>query len=253
VSANQVSFLLKVYARGTRFLNHWFEDSSPEVAIRYLPVANILKRENITNIAEIGSGATGITPYLKKQVTAVDPVLSESYAELIKPVAGSALALPFKDNEFEAVISLDMLEHIAPGDREQAIKEMFRVASRLVIVGVPSNLTSEEQDKKVDALYKEVHGEPYHFLREHLSNGLPTDEQLKKWAATSLSTYGKAANVELIKNTNLKIRFQLMKSWIKAERTNGFFFKLSNILIPLLRFTNFGTCYRTIMVAKIEQ
>lgn len=43
--------------------------------------------------------------------------------------------LPFPDNSFEAVLALEIIEHVP--DYRQAIKEIFRVSSKYVIISVP--------------------------------------------------------------------------------------------------------------------
>ena len=42
---------------------------------------------------------------------------------------GTATDLPFDDGQFEAVVSTDMMEHLAPDDVPVAIREFLRVAS----------------------------------------------------------------------------------------------------------------------------
>ncbi|PSD43537.1 hypothetical protein C7E23_18095, partial [Elizabethkingia anophelis] len=48
-----------------------------------------------------------------------------------------ATALPFPEQGFDAVVSLDVLEHIPAPLRAKAATEMARVAGRAVIVGFP--------------------------------------------------------------------------------------------------------------------
>ncbi len=43
-------------------------------------------------------------------------------------------ALPFNDNQFDCVSLLDVLEHLLDGDEELAVKEVFRVASKCVLL-----------------------------------------------------------------------------------------------------------------------
>jgi SAM-dependent methyltransferase len=40
---------------------------------------------------------------------------------------GNALALPFRDGSFDALVSLDMLVHVEPGDEDQVTREFARV------------------------------------------------------------------------------------------------------------------------------
>ena len=51
-----------------------------------------------------------------------------------KIVLGSVLDLPFKDREFDVVLSREVLEHLTVIELSKAIAEMCRVSSRLVYV-----------------------------------------------------------------------------------------------------------------------
>jgi SAM-dependent methyltransferase len=51
-----------------------------------------------------------------------------------KIVLGSVLDLPFKDKEFDVVLSREVLEHLTVIELHKAISEMCRVSSRLVYV-----------------------------------------------------------------------------------------------------------------------
>lgn len=50
-------------------------------------------------------------------------------------VQGSALALPFADDAFDLVLALEVLEHLA--DPHQALREIARVGSGVVVASVP--------------------------------------------------------------------------------------------------------------------
>ncbi len=85
-------------------------------------------------------------------------------------VAADALDLPFQDASFDLVVSLDVLEHIPPGDRRRFLAELERVAARALIIGCPeagSAVTAAE------ARLKEGLMKGHSFLEEHAALGLP--------------------------------------------------------------------------------
>lgn len=49
---------------------------------------------------------------------------------------GSVLSIPFPDEHFNAVVSTDCLEHLAPEDVPAALREMYRVSSRYVFLQI---------------------------------------------------------------------------------------------------------------------
>lgn len=88
-------------------------------------------------------------------------------------IVADATALPFPDQCFDAVVSLDVLEHIPAPLRARAAAEMARVAGRAVIVGFPPE-QSWVKDAEVDANSRwfELFGEDYVWLQEHKEFGL---------------------------------------------------------------------------------
>lgn len=97
-------------------------------------------REISGKILDVGCGQGGITAVIKRQRDDLYLVgcdndsgqLSEfrkNYANLgIKLVRCDALNLPFKNGEFDAVLMIDVLEHLK--DPEKAVREVSRVVKR---------------------------------------------------------------------------------------------------------------------------
>jgi len=52
-------------------------------------------------------------------------------------VNGDSLNIPFSDNSFDLVFSVDMLEHIKKADRMKAIEEAIRVTNKTCIITFP--------------------------------------------------------------------------------------------------------------------
>jgi len=75
-----------------------------------------------------------------------------------KLLKADILALPFKDEKFDCVICIDLLEHLSEGQMPKALSELKRVSSDKIIVGV----TPKER--------KAFHADPTHIT------GLTFDE-----------------------------------------------------------------------------
>jgi len=56
---------------------------------------------------------------------------------------GSVLALPFDDASFQTVVSTDCMEHLAPKDVPQALKELWRISKRYVFLKIA---TTQDRD-----------------------------------------------------------------------------------------------------------
>ena len=89
-------------------------------------------------------------------------------------VAASGCAIPFADNSFSAVVSIDTLEHLPRENRRPFIRECLRVARRYVVIAAPfGGEGHRECEKRLDSLYRSVYGEPHMYLNEHIRYGLP--------------------------------------------------------------------------------
>ena len=90
--------------------------------------------------------------------------------------------LPVEDNSYDAVVSIDTLEHIPKENREKAIDEYFRVARKeIILTGPIDNEYQRESEKRLNEKYKSLFGSDHHYLIEHLTYGDPTKDDLLRW------------------------------------------------------------------------
>lgn len=238
-----------------KFFDKHYKNQHPELALRYLPVIGILKKEKLvgSKILEVGSGSLGITPFLKRPIDGVDADFSGPQTPLLNKIKGTATELPFHKNSYDVVISTDMLEHIPPNYRQKAILEMLRVAKRLVILEVPTGPLSQKQDRELDIRFQKVFKSRDKFLSEHVENGLPKNDEILVTIDKSLRTLGKTAKVSSKPLLNLKIRKLIMYTWISQNKYIYYtYMKGYLLLLPLLRLANFGNCYRRMFMVEFE-
>lgn len=230
-----------------------YPDQSTEVALRYLPVVRMLKAAGTRKVLEVGSGDLGLTPYSSDfELTGLDRSFERDNPAMGQ-VSGTATSLPFEDHSFDAVISVDSLEHVPEDSREEVVAEMLRTASGMAVIAVPSGPGAEAQDRFLANRYRQVRGEDYHFFSDHLQNGLPDREELKMMINRVLRRLGRPGRVTAYKNSNLLLRQFLMKGWISR---NKFYYNLTVLgLMPLaglLSRFNFWSCYRVVLVVDFD-
>ncbi len=96
-------------------------------------------------------------------------------------IRGDGTAMPFRDRAFDVVMSVDVLEHIAPERRETFLNELKRVSKRYVFIAAPfrSDAVVEAERVLYDVI-KAASGEEHAFLKEHLEHGLPEESGVRE-------------------------------------------------------------------------
>lgn len=225
---------------------HW----NPDAAWRYLPIAAALRRSlgPKASVLDVGSGAEGIVPYTSNPCVLTD--LCETEKALALFVRARATALPFRDRSFDAVVSVDLLEHMPGAEREAALREFFRVARRMVVVAMPCGTAAEAHDRR---LYEEARADNdlRRFLREHIDNGLPSAEEVLRWVRAAAEALMPDYELITMGNANLTARYWMMRGVVRAD-TWGSIIRLRfwTPLIPLLTRWQRGECYRLIVLCR---
>ena len=222
-----------------------------DAALRYFPISDAIREIGPPSplILEVGSGCTGITPYIPYRITGVDVSFDGEISPNLNPVHLSGECLPFEDSSFDYVVSVDMLEHVAHERRPTVIRELLRVARKKIFLAVPCGKDSEKHDRLLNNYYTARHREPYPFLAEHVKNGLPREEEIIDLIRQNALAMGKEAEVRVLRNVNLSVRKWFTRLWIRSPKAYGL---LSPFICIFHRFYNFGSCYRLIFVVEID-
>jgi hypothetical protein len=100
-------------------------------------------------------------------------------SDLTHYVQASGADLPFPDASFDAVISSDTLEHVAPGERASFLAELRRVARRLLVLCAPmAHPATAGIERQLDDAHCRLTGRPHPWLGEHVAYGLPRAEDV---------------------------------------------------------------------------
>lgn len=88
-------------------------------------------------------------------------------------------ALPFPDGSFDAVTTLDVLEHLDAEQRLSHLAEVLRVTRGRVVLCCPLGSGRHVQaERELADWYRRRTGGAHRFLEEHLRLGLPTETEL---------------------------------------------------------------------------
>lgn len=122
---------------------------------------------------EVGSGNFGISEFLKRKVTGLEPNFSGEVGKFIEPVTGSILETNFTDMQFDYVICIDVLEHLNHDDRKKALEEMLRIAKKKVLLSFPCGEVAMWGDENYANQLKSFGLALPPWLQEHIENRLP--------------------------------------------------------------------------------
>ncbi len=219
---------------------------NPDAIVRYKAAVAALATTDPKRVLEVGSGSGGLAEHTTAPLlVGLDfdfAATSDRTADGLLRVRGSALALPFPDATFDAVVSLDMLEHLAAADRERAVRELLRVArpGALVVCGAPEGRAAERADRWLERRHSRRHGTPHPWVGEHIEHGLPRRGEL----AAAFRDAG-ASRVSTTGNANV-LAWRLMHRVLASPRP---FLLPRRVALALVRAARVGPYYRTIVEA----
>jgi hypothetical protein len=238
-----------------KYLNYKYPDWDVSVALRYLPIAKDIERsfKKKSSILDVGSGQFGLNTYLKNyDITGTDIVPGDNNVKS-KVVLASAEKLPFENNSFDVVVSVDMVEHLRPSIRKKAIDEMVRVGRQKLYISFPRGKLSAIVDSLIARYYKLTHKEDLEFLLEHKKYGLPNDIKTFKDIKISAKKFSKSVSVKRSGNTNLLLWIILLiMGFSENKYLTNIYHKLL-LFLPILNVFHFWPTYRTLLTVEINE
>ena len=226
-----------------------------DVELRYRAVRRVIKPLVAAerSILEIGAGKVSIGRYLGRETIAVDSSFDLRSNLEAKRVVASACSLPFSDRTWDVVCSVDMLEHIPPAYRVEAIGEMVRVSKALIALALPVGSDAFREDIWTHRYYLRQHGEPHRFAKEHVEFGLPQKDQIIAAIKDAAERTGRKVSIRAVPNLNVLFR----RLYMRLAFHGSVLFRIAYVaLFPLAwlgRLLDHGSCYRQIFVVQFDE
>ena len=231
--------------------------------VRIEPVLGLVEELGSGTLLDAGSGSLGLSPWLGSawSVIAVDTSFddygaSRGFAGRARAVVADVRQLPFGDRAFDAVVALDLLEHVPAAGRDRALGELRRVTRRRLIVAGPTGETALAADRHLLGVLKRTPG----WLIEHVDQGFPTREQVTR----ALERHG---TLRLLGNESVASHVRLVRAELsipgflagrlaaiplaRALRANGRPRRLAAGILRRVRGGDREPVYRTIAVLDV--
>jgi hypothetical protein len=173
---------LEAVAYGWR-IDVWFRHSNVGREIRRLCGGD--RQVSVLDVGGAGAELSEILDPQRFQITCVDLRPLKSPTSRAAFVAGDGRALPFRDDSFDVVVSIDSLEHVPGNGKLTYLQEMRRLARRGVVIHCPAHsndgrFRGNELDLEFMRRHRAAFGCTDPFTEEHLESKLPAVELISR-------------------------------------------------------------------------
>ncbi len=183
---------------------HLFSGLSADTAMRFRVVAEMLQRYSSEfpkspRLLDVG----GYPGLFVRTFTDLFPRWSGMTVDtpeenLRDYTSGSGTDLPFENEAYDAVVSIDTFEHIPPTERQDFISELCRVSKGIVVLAAPFHHPATAAiERALDESHRRLFHEAHPWLKEHVDYGLPALELVPKYIPDEFSIVDAAATVDL--------------------------------------------------------
>jgi SAM-dependent methyltransferase len=122
-------------------------------------------------VLEVGGGPGPLESFLPDFELFVSDVAGAPHERFL---LADGSKLPFADDTFEVVVTLDVLEHVPPGIRAPFLSELLRVSRDLVVLSAPfAHPDLELAEEALNEFIRARFQGDFPTLDEHADNGLP--------------------------------------------------------------------------------
>jgi hypothetical protein len=210
-----------------------FPNLDPDVLLRYRTIAEHVPLG--AAILEVGRGEVGMAHLLGAPVVTCDILPASRRAPGEAFVRASGTTLPFRGSSFDAVVAVDVLEHLPRDRRPLFLREAARVSRGMVLLAVPTD-ESGPAEARHRALLKSARRTPNPWLEEHREWGLPSEREI-------LEGIPRGWQIDRVPNMNLL-----------AWQTNRFLVDVIHFTPRLLArigaLLDVGRTYRTVFILR---
>ena len=144
----------------------------------------------VYRLLDVGAGPSRLTEqFLPPGHATVIRTDVDSFGDSELVVIPHGAPLPFEDRAFDAVVAMDVLEHMPAADRPAFLRECVRTTQRLTVIATPIGGPAVSDAELIyGRIHRQLFNQSERFLEEHASYGLPTADELEA-AAVELGVH----------------------------------------------------------------
>lgn len=187
--------------------------------VRLKAVADVINDRSPERLLDAGGYDGALALFLPHQeIDVIDPATT----------GGSILEIPAPSGFYDAVVAVDVLEHVQPIDRARALAELARVAKRLIVLNYPCQASKSAQELALQLTNNAL-------IREHVQWELPdTDwvlDELTKWGFsgtmqthTSIAVWlGQYVTLNLVPDAAKELNRHLVENYAEEPCTKALY------------------------------
>jgi O-antigen biosynthesis protein len=219
--------------------------SSFDAYQRFRIVSELVKETDSRSVLDVGGDAGHLRYFLSDlNITTADVSDKADF----KIAMTREYKLPFKNKEFDCVVTIDTFQYVKKNQRQKFINELKRVSKKYIILAAPFySKEVADAEKECNSFYKKIFSKDFHWFALTLKYGLPKLEEAEN----------------LIKKDNYKIFDNgYIKRWKALIKINTLLYSfcfpfalvfngLYNILF--YRYDNKEPGYRKIIFIKLRR
>ena len=161
---------------------------NPDAFTRYLICKEVLKKDfakKPIKILDVGGGSKYfrsalLQDHLPYDLTVIDILPQPKDVTGYTYIQGDATKMEFANSSFDAVVSMDVLEHVSDDKKAVFIQECYRVAKESVVIAGPFESPETTQAEKAgNDFFRSLHGREHPWLIEHFEQNKPAKELME--------------------------------------------------------------------------
>ena len=205
-------------------------------------------------LLDVGCGYPGLASFLSDiSVAGIDLDAPPMKTANVMFQLGSVTALPFGDRSFPVVSCIDVLEHLAMDDRQCAVRELVRVASRAVLIACPHGLIAQACDDEFRRA-SERHRRPTpDWVSEHLRQPYPSETAITEQVTSAAGETGRGVKVSLWYCEPTVVTRMVRAAAARSDLLYAGVNLLFGMILPLLPRPDAGNGYRMVLLAEFAE